>query len=162
MNYFLPLVQRLDPQKAAGVAAIIGMSMFTEPLRQLANGDEVDLEPGHLFGSGILNAGVGGIFLEAFNKANAMGNFIPELVRDKDKGRGISIGVGGSLVSLFENGFRFASEAAHGELNQADLKRQLRATLPLVGALPFRPLIGAAVNASDLPETRAEAKRQNR
>lgn len=159
-NYFLPLVQRLDARKAAGAAAMIGMSMFTDPLRKLSNGEEPNLDPGFLFAQGVLNSGTLGIFINGLSKLNAVGGFIPSAIQDKDKGKGLSIAIGGSGLALVENTLRLASELLTGELNTSDLKRQAR-QLPFIGALPLRPFVAAGIENLDLPETRAKAKRAN-
>ncbi len=155
-NYFLPLVQRFDANKVTGTAAMIGMSMFTEPLRQISRGDDPDLEPAHIFTKGILNSGTLGIFVEWFNKANAISELAPDLIIDRYKGKGWEL-AGGYPAALIRSTLEIAGQAATGEWNVSDLKRASK-LIPILGALPFRYPVQQGFEELELPATRAKAR----
>ena len=158
-KFFLPLVQRMDPTKAIGTAAMISMSMFTEPLRQISKGEEPDLDGTHIFTKGILNSGTLGVMLDWFNKANAVAQIFPDLIIDKYKDRGIEI-AGGYPAAFARSVFEMAGGAVTGESNIADTRRAMK-LVPLLGAIAFRPVVNEFIESLDLPETRAKARAQN-
>lgn len=157
-NYTIPLLQRFDPNKVMGITAMIAAGSLVDPLRKISRGEEPELEPFTLFKKGILNSGVGGLFVDTFNKANAVGDIIPSLQVDRYKGKGFELAAGmpGTLVDV---GLNFAGQAANNEWNRSDLKK-LKRVIPLLEAFYFRKFTNDFIDSLNIPKTRAKARKE--
>lgn len=161
-NYTIPLLQRFDKNKVMGTAAMIAMATLNEPLRQMAIGEEPDLDPWTLFGKGVLNSGVGGMALDVLNKANTISQAFPSLITDKNKRmqgfeNSISL-LGGMPGTVVNTALKLGGMTLTGEYNKADYKALSR-LIPLAWAIEFRGALNSGIDSLDLPETRAKARK---
>lgn len=159
-NYTLPLLQRFDVNKIMGAAAMISAGMLVDPLRKISKGQDIDQEPFDIFKKGFLNSGVGGMIVDVFNKANAIGDIIPELQVDRYQGKGwqLAAGMPGTLI---DTTLSFAGMAAQGEWNKSDL-RKLKRVIPLLEAFYLRKATNDWIDSLNIPETRKEARRKKK
>jgi hypothetical protein len=156
-NYTIPLFQRFDPNKIMGAAAMMAVGSLTNPLRLISRGEEPDLDPARLFWGGVLNSGVGGIAVDLFNRANAIGDIIPSLVIDRYSGKGLELlaGMPGTVADVI---FKLGGQFANNEWNKHDLKKAKR-VIPLAEALEFRYLTNSWIDSLDIPKTRSKARK---
>lgn len=159
MNYTIPMFQRLDPNKIMGAAAMMSVGMLVNPLRQISRGEEPETDPSKLIWGGILNSGVGGIPVDIFNKANAIGGIFPEIVTDRYKGKGLEL-LAGMPGTMIDTTLNLAGQAKNGEWNKADLKKVKR-VIPLIEALWIKKFTNDFIDTLDIPETRSQAKKGN-
>ena len=159
MNYSIPMFQRLDPNKIMGAAAMMSVGMLVNPLRQISRGEEPETDPAKLIWGGILNSGVGGIPVDLFNKANAIGGIFPDIVVDRYKGKGLEL-LAGMPGTMIDTTLNLAGQAKNNEWNKADLKKVKR-IIPLVEALWIKKFTNDYIDTLDLPETRSQARKGN-
>ncbi len=157
-NYLLPLLQRFDPNKVIGAAAMVSVSMLTDPLRLISQGKDPNLDPEHLLWQGFLNSGVGGLPVDFFNRANAAFNIFPDLVSNRFQGKGFELAAG-MVGSTFDLGINIGNMAINGP-NKAGLKKLKRAT-PLLELFYLRSSINDFIEGLDIPDTLSDSRKYN-
>lgn len=155
-NYTIPLFQKFDGNRWGSALMMMAVSSIVDPLRQIAAGKEVELEPDVIFKKALLNSGVLGTFGHAFNTVNAMGNIFPEARVDRFKySRGlISFVPERAVDDMAKIGGMFANQ----EWNKKDWKRVIR-NVPLMNLIYTRKIINDYIDSLDLPENRENAEK---
>ena len=156
-NYMIPLFQRFDPNKVLGFFAMSSMAALSGPLRELADGREPNLDPGHLVKTGILGGGFLGVAGDVFNKVNTVGKIFPDAMVDRYERKGLELF--SPITGLLQTGAKTAGMAVNLEFNKKDLENAIFA-LPLVKAIEFRRIVKQLIDSLNIPETRQQAANQ--
>ncbi len=150
-NYMLPALQKMDTNKATGIAMMMAVSSLVQPLREIADGKEPDLDPANMFKRAIISSGVLGTYGDIFNRINSMGNIIPSMRVDRFKHtRNLFTFAPESLIHDFVSVF---GAVANGEMNKTDMKK-LQRLVPLTNLIYLRQFMNSLIEDSDLPNNR--------
>ncbi len=150
-NYMLPALQKMDTNKATGIAMMMAVSSLVQPLREIADGKEPDIDPANMFKRAIISSGVLGTYGDIFNRINSMGNIIPSMRVDRFKHtRNLFTFAPESLIHDFVSVF---GAVANGEMNKTDMKK-LQRLVPLTNLIYLRQFMNSLIEDSDLPNNR--------
>lgn len=156
-NYLVPLLQEFDSRKIGGVLLAMSVASLVSPLRQIARGEQPELEAGELFKGAVLDSGLLGIYGDFFNKANAIGNIFPSLRVDRFADKGAGDMVGGSIGAQIDNLLKVTGMIANQEWNQADMRRVVK-LVPLLNLIYLRYGTEKVIENLGLPKGRAAAR----
>jgi len=158
-RYTVPILQRPDAQTALGVATMFSLGMLIEPLRQWANGKEVNLDDEHFFLKAFDNSGLGSAWSDTFNTLNLlMGQeLIPGMASERRKEISVLGALGGPVGGSFEMGMGVLRDAWTGKISQQTTKNAAR-LLGLNQHLLLRRAANQFNEATGLPEKRGDAE----
>lgn len=158
-RYTIPVLQRPDGQAAIGVATMFGLGLLVEPLRQWANGKEVNLDDSHLFAKALDNSGVLSAPSDMLNTLNLLfGNeLIPGLASERRKEISVLGAMGGPAIGQFEIGMGVLRDAWTGKISQQTVKNSAR-LLGLNQHLLLRRPSNQFLQSTGLPERRSQAE----
>jgi hypothetical protein len=158
-RYTIPLMQRQDAQSFIGVGVMFGLGMLANPLRELANGKEVNLEDEHLFKNALLDSGFLGPTSNVLNWANIVmnHNLIPGLQNEKTRQLSKMGALMGPVGGVADDAFNILEHFWVGDYTQADVKKLAR-LIPFTSHLAFRKLINGTIDRSNIPEQRTDAE----
>jgi len=159
-SFLIPTLQRPDANK---VIAILGMGMvgsMVGPLRQLASGQEVNLDPAQLAVEAIANSGVLGIFADFVLKMNAAFDLplLSEYRNDRYRNKDALDLLGGPLGGILNSAQRIGNMFLSGQINESDMRR-FKGLLPLANTWYLRYIGNKSVEAMELPKTKGDAQR---
>ncbi len=155
-NYLVPLMQRADKNKVAGVAAMIAASYIVYPMREWAVGREPDLDEWNLTKKAIVNSGVGGIMLDVLNRLNSAGRIFPELMSDRYEQKGLDL-MAGMPWTVGKTAANLFGMATNNDWNQKELEGAIR-LIPGAWAIEFRSLVKKALAETGLKEKPGRGK----
>lgn len=163
-RFAIPFAQRPDFDKMTGLLFLMSAGAMIEPMRAWQRGEEFELDSeksiDQWLASGFIESGVGGWPIELIQRAGAIVD-IPGLERykqDKFRRRPSAGVIGGPFFSYLDSMAQLAGMAISGEINKQDLSRSPGNGLAPVN-LGLDRIIKSSIRNSDLPETRAQARR---
>jgi len=156
-NFTIPLMTSYDSQKMIGMILMLTAGGMIDPLRQLANGRDVDLSAKALTNSALNNSGVFGWQYDALMRINSALDLPPLrfLQSDRMKSKALTLGPASGLYNMAAN---VLSAAANGEMNATDLERATRLIVPFSGTFFVRKPLHDLIRSTNLPETRRKAR----
>lgn len=158
-NLFIPLLQRADADKIVGIFAMMSIGAMIGPLRDLANGREVDTSPEKLFNGAVFDGGPFGWQADVFSKLNSVMRlpYLQHMQKSTQRLKTPWQVLGGPLGGTMETAQRMLNMFLTGEINQNDFGRSVR-LLPFADNVLLRRPIAEGIKATNLPETAAEAR----
>lgn len=162
-NYLLTSMQRPDAQKLVGLIGMYALGTMVDPLRQMSRGEEPSFETRDLLLSGVYNSGLLGWPSDVVGTILASMDLdaLDAFRSDKFRRRSLAGAIGGPAVGNLENMFRGVEMVFNGTINKKDFKRLKRAMI-YNNVVGLNYLLNKGIEATSLPETRAEAERQGR
>ena len=159
-NFTIPLLTSPDVQKMTGALMMLATGAMVDPLRQLAKGEELNLDPKALMISGINNSGIMSWQSDVLLKANATLGLPPLefLQSDRIKSKAALFGLGPGL-SLGNTAASVFSAFLNGEMNQRDANNAMKLMMPLAYTWYTRRPLNAMLESMNLPKDRQTAKR---
>ncbi len=127
------LIQRPNANAVMGEFMAMAIGAYVDPLRQYLSGREPDLSSRALMASAVTNGSPGGVFIDGFNRMNAIFDipYLRQLKTDRYQGKGAAsllLGAPGAamddIIRLIDTG---ANVAAGGSASQSDIKRAIKA-----------------------------------
>lgn len=158
-RYTVPTMQRPDAEAAMGVSVMFGLGLLSEPLRQFANGKEVNMDDDWLLAKGVMNGGFTGPLPDVINTVNAMmhNNLIPGLVTERARELSRWGVLAGPVGGVLNDGWDMMEHGWKGNISQQDVKKGAR-LIPGAGHLGIRSLLNKIVESSSLPERSSQAE----
>lgn len=158
-RYTVPAMQRPNAEVAMGMAFMFGFGLMTEPLRQWANGQEVNLDDDYFFAKGFLNSGIGGPLPDVINYLNLVthNNLIPGLVNERTRNLSVIGAMAGPIGGMAEDAFSLLEHLWRGNISQVDLKKAAR-LFGLSSHLLSRNIWNDIIKDSGLPEKPSQAE----
>jgi len=158
-RYTVPMMQRMDAEKALGLGVMLMTGSMVDPLRAWTRGEEYDFEDKAKFGLAALNnSGALGIITDVVQDLNALtgGELLPKMQSDRYRNRSIVGIAGGPLAGMADDIVNVVASVVSGKANQQDMNKFVR-LVPLSQAWYLRFLSNKLVEAMDLPKNRASA-----
>jgi hypothetical protein len=151
-NITIPMMQRMDQEKLTWMVLSMSLGSLTGPMRQLANGQEVDLNPITLLGEGITQSGVLGWQWEQLIKLNSVLDLeqIRFLQSDRFRRKTLTDLALGPIGSIYDSVGRVASMFLNGEINKEDFRKVIRLA-PFTNAFYLRRLLNDWVESLSIP-----------
>lgn len=160
-RFTAPLMQRPDANKMAGVLAMLSMGMLVDPVRQFAQGKEIETEPKKLFFNGLVNSNFLGFISDFIENADILtgGAVLPEGYReDKYRGRGVIGTAAGPIAGMADDAFSVLGMLTTGKINESETKKAGR-LLPFIGtAFYTRYMLNKFIESFELPKTRSKSQ----
>lgn len=162
LKYTLPLFTDYDTQKMVGILLMMGSGALIDPLRQLAKGEEVDMNPEALAVSAMTNSGVLGWHFDVLQRMNAridapmLRDLQPDRFRRKTSAA-LSLGPASGMADILNNGL---SAFVNGEMNHKDLSQLSKLFVPFSHTILTRRPFDEMLKAFNLPENRSQAHRR--
>ncbi|HYT01772.1 MAG TPA: hypothetical protein VEL70_02600 [Candidatus Acidoferrum sp.] len=150
-NYLLPLLQRPDAEKVVSMLLMMSAASMVGPMRQLAAGQEVDMNPDTLFKEAFFNSGVLGIYGDV--PARLLAAFDLPFAPHRYKKKSFSEMVLGPLGGLGQMGMDLVNSAISGQMTESDVKKLIR-LIPFMNAFYLRKLTNQWVDTLSLPQKR--------
>ncbi len=157
LNFTIPILTKPDAQKFIGLLTTMAAAAMVDPLRQMAKGEEVEMDPDRLATSAFVNSGFYGWQLDAIQRLNAAVDlpFLRPFQGDRFKRKTPWELLGGPAAGLTTNLASMLSGAVNGELTQRDLKNGVRYATPFLYNWYLAQPINAMIEATGAPERRS-------
>lgn len=158
----LNLMQRPTANKVMGELLAMTIGAYIDPLRQYLSGREPDLSTEALMASAVTNGAPGGVFVDGFNRMNAIFDipYLRKLKNDRYRGKGAAsllLGAPGTalddIIRLIDTG---ANIAAGGTASESDVRRAFKA-IPWTSAWEFRSPVNSFIESQNISKTRKRA-----
>ena len=157
-RYTVPMMQRMDTDKAMGIATMLMLGALVDPMRKAMRGEEINTDKEHIIMGSITNGGVFGILAEIAQIANKftdsefLGNSYSDKYAKRDK-VGSLVGPFGGYLSDFGNAL---AQLGSGKWNQNDMKSTSR-LIPLANLAYLQYLNNLLIEHLHLPKNRRQA-----
>jgi hypothetical protein len=158
-NFSIPALTNPDAQKFVGMIAMMAAGAMVDPLRQLARGDEVDMDKTALAMSAFDNSGIFTWHVDQLLRANALLDLPPLRPFQGDRKKTIAGLSPGPAFGIGGNAMKFLGALASGEMNMADARRGMRLLVPFSGTWYARRPIDDLLDSLNLPKTRRDAEK---
>lgn len=149
------LIQRPTANKVMGELSAMTIGAYVNPLRELLEGKEPDVSIKALIASAITNGAPGGIFIDGFNRMNAIFDipYLRSLKSDRHRGKGASKLLLGAPGNLIDNVVNIAQTAINlgggGAASEGEAKRFFKA-IPWAWAWETRYGVNALIESWNL------------
>lgn len=157
LNFTVPILTKPDAQKFIGLLTTMAAAAMVDPLRQLAKGEEVELDFEKLATSAFVNSGFYGWQLDAAQRLNAAVDlpFLRPFQGDRFRRKDPWALLGGPAAGILSNLAGMFSGAVNGELTQGDLRNAVRYATPFLYNWYLAQPINAMIEATGAPEKRS-------
>lgn len=157
LNFTVPILTKPDAQKFIGLLSTMAAAAMVDPLRQLAKGEEVELDFEKLSTSAFVNSGFYGWQLDAVQRLNAAVDlpFLRPFQGDRFRRKDPWALLGGPAAGILSNMAGMLSGAVNGEVTQGDLRTAVKYTTPFLYNWYTAQPINAMIEATGAPEKRS-------
>jgi hypothetical protein len=156
LNFTIPTLTKPDAQKFIGMLTTMAAASMVGPLRQLAKGEEVNLDPEALAAGAFTDSGFFGWHFDALQRLNSAFDlpFMRPFQNDRFRKKDFWSLLGGPSTGILADVGNTLSAIVNGDLTQRDAGKILRYTLPFTGSWYLRQPVDAMIESWGLPESR--------
>jgi len=157
INFTVPLLTKPDSQKLIGMLSTMAMASMVDPIRQLAKGEDIELDPKKLATSAFVNSGFFGWQLDAIQRLNAAVDlpFLRPFQGDRFRRKDPWALMGGPGAGMMSDMASMFSGAVNGEVTQRDLRNAVKLFTPFAYNWYTAQPINAMIEATGAPEKRS-------
>lgn len=161
LNFALPAATSMDKQKFVGILLMMASGALVDPLRQLAKGEEVNMNGDALAISAMSNSGFFGWPWDAMQRVNAAIDIplLRPLQSDRFRRKNAAGLLFGPAVGVADSMLNVVSALANNEINQKDAQRAARLFVPFSGTWYLRQPVDSMIKSFNVPTTREKARR---
>ncbi len=156
LNFTIPTLTKPDAQKFIGMLTTMAAASMVGPLRQLAKGEEVNMDPETLMAGAFTDSGFFGWHFDALQRMNSAFDlpFMRPFQNDRFRKKDFWSLLGGPTTGILADIGTVLSAAANGDLTQRDLGKIIRYGAPFSGAWYARQPVDAMIEATGFPTER--------